>query len=61
MGGIAYTPNEARRISDCLLAEGIRHQVIKAQILSGDRKKAGGIKMANDPSEVEKEVRSMLG
>ena len=30
LGGVAYTPAEAKRISETLMSEGIRHQVIKA-------------------------------
>jgi len=35
--------------------------VIKAQIHAGGRGKAGGIKLVNNPSELEKEIIKMLG
>jgi len=56
-GGVARTPEEARKI-----AEQIGGRVmIKAQIHGGGRGKAGGIKTAEIPSEAEEIARSLLG
>ncbi|MCB1505307.1 MAG: ADP-forming succinate--CoA ligase subunit beta [Hyphomicrobiaceae bacterium] len=35
--------------------------VVKAQILAGDRKKAGGIRFASTPTEVEKAAQQLIG
>ncbi|MBL8565119.1 MAG: ADP-forming succinate--CoA ligase subunit beta [Hyphomicrobiaceae bacterium] len=35
--------------------------VVKAQILAGDRKQAGGIRFASNPTEVENAARALLG
>lgn len=56
-GGVARTPEEARKI-----AEQIGGRVmIKAQIHGGGRGKAGGIKTAEIPSEGEEIAKSLLG
>lgn len=55
--GIATTPEEAR---DAVAALGGRG-VIKAQVHSGGRGKAGGITVANSPEEAETQARQMLG
>jgi len=56
-GGVARTPEEARKIAE---QTGGR-VVIKAQIHGGGRGKAGGIKTAEIPSETEEIARSLLG
>jgi len=56
-GGVAITPAEARKIA----AELGCRVAIKAQVYAGGRGKAGGIKVANTPEEVEKLTAQMLG
>ncbi len=55
--GIAATPAEARAAVEALGGRG----VIKAQVHSGGRGKAGGIKVANTPEEAEQIAEQMLG
>jgi succinyl-CoA synthetase beta subunit len=56
-GDLAETPAEARTI-----AEGIGAPVVvKAQVLTGGRGKAGGIKLANDPADAEAKAGEILG
>jgi succinyl-CoA synthetase beta subunit len=57
-GGVAETPEEARRI-----AEGIGEKaiVVKAQIHAGGRGKGGGVKVVDHPKEVEKAAKEILG
>jgi succinyl-CoA synthetase beta subunit len=56
-GRLATTPEEARAA-----AEAVGHEVVvKAQVLTGGRGKAGGIKLAADPAEAEARAREILG
>ena len=56
-GRLATTPEEARQA-----AEEIGGQVVvKAQVLTGGRGKAGGIKLADSPDEAEARARDILG
>lgn len=55
-GGIARTPEE---VGD--LTKKIGDSVIKSQILSGKRGKAGGIKFTNDPEEAVAYAKELLG
>ena len=57
-GGVAETPEEARRI-----AEGIGEKtiVVKAQIHAGGRGKGGGVRVVKNPEEAEKAAREILG
>jgi succinyl-CoA synthetase beta subunit len=56
-GRVATTPEEARRA-----AEELGGQVtVKAQVLTGGRGKAGGIKLADDPDDAEEKARAILG
>jgi succinyl-CoA synthetase beta subunit len=56
-GGVASTPEEARR-----LAEQVGGPVaIKAQVLVGGRGKAGGIKLADTPDQAEQVASQILG
>jgi succinyl-CoA synthetase beta subunit len=56
-GRVATTPEEARAA-----AEEIGGQVVvKAQVLTGGRGKAGGIQLANDPAEAEEKAKQVLG
>src|SRR5438874_12607901 len=56
-GRLATTPEEARAA-----AEEIGGQVVvKAQVLTGGRGKAGGVKLAEDPDDAEQKARDILG
>jgi len=56
-GGVATTPQEARKI-----AEKVGKPVaIKSQIWAGGRGKAGGIQFAQNPEEAEKVAGKLLG
>jgi len=57
-GGVAGTPGEAREIAR-QIGEG--KIVLKAQIHAGGRGKAGGIKLASSPEEVEAVAEEMIG
>src|SRR6476646_220591 len=56
-GRVARTPEEARAA-----AEEIGGQVVvKAQVLTGGRGKAGGVKLADDPADTEQKAKDILG
>jgi succinyl-CoA synthetase beta subunit len=56
-GKVATTPAEARAI-----AEEIGGQtVVKAQVKTGGRGKAGGVKLADDPADAEAKATAILG
>jgi succinyl-CoA synthetase beta subunit len=56
-GRLATTPEEARAA-----AEEIGGQVVvKAQVLTGGRGKAGGVKLAEDPADAEAKANDILG
>ncbi|HLJ55558.1 MAG TPA: ADP-forming succinate--CoA ligase subunit beta [Chthonomonadaceae bacterium] len=55
--GVAATPAEAEAAVEALGGRG----VVKAQVHSGGRGKAGGIKVANSPREANKIAEAMLG
>jgi succinyl-CoA synthetase beta subunit len=56
-GRVATTPEQARAA-----AEEIGGRVtVKAQVLTGGRGKAGGIKLADDPADAEEKARAILG
>jgi succinyl-CoA synthetase beta subunit len=56
-GRLATTPEEARAAA----AELGGQVVVKAQVLTGGRGKAGGIKLADGPDEAEARAREILG
>jgi succinyl-CoA synthetase beta subunit len=56
-GRVAATPAEARAAAEELGGP----VVVKAQVLTGGRGKAGGIKLADDPAEAEESARAILG
>jgi len=56
-GDVASTPAEAREIARELGGK----VVVKAQVLTGGRGKAGGVKLANSPDEAEAEAKRILG
>jgi succinyl-CoA synthetase beta subunit len=55
--GFATTPTEARRIAEEIGAP----TVIKSQVLTGGRMKAGGVKFADTPAEAEAHAEAILG
>src|SRR4051812_31156387 len=56
-GRLAATAEEARKA-----AEEIGGQVVvKAQVLTGGRGKAGGVKLADDPADAEQKAKEILG
>jgi len=57
-GGVAETPEEARKIAEGL---GEKPLVVKAQIHAGGRGKGGGVKLAGAPREAERAAREILG
>ena len=56
-GRLATTPEEARAAAEELGGT----VVVKAQVLTGGRGKAGGIKLAESPDEAEARARDILG
>ena len=56
-GRLATTPDEARAASEELGGQ----VVVKAQVLTGGRGKAGGVKLADDPADAEVKARDILG
>ena len=48
-GSVARTPGEARAIAENFAAAGTSRAVVKAQVKTGGRGKAGGVKLANGP------------
>jgi succinyl-CoA synthetase beta subunit len=57
-GRLATTPEEARGAAEELAGGEV---VVKAQVLTGGRGKAGGIKLADGPAEAEERAREILG
>ena len=60
-GRVASTPEEAREIAAGFAADGSPLVVVKAQVKTGGRGKAGGVKLANGPDEAEAKARQILG
>ena len=56
-GRLATTPQEARSAAEELAGA----VVVKAQVLTGGRGKAGGVKLADDPADAEQKAREILG
>ncbi len=56
-GGVASTPDEARRVAEDI-GGGV---VVKAQVHAGGRGKAGGVRMVSSADEAERAAREMLG
>jgi succinyl-CoA synthetase beta subunit len=56
-GRLATTPAEARTAAEELGGQ----VVVKAQVLTGGRGKAGGIKLADDPDDAERKAEEILG
>jgi succinyl-CoA synthetase beta subunit len=56
-GRLATTPEEARQAAQELAGP----VVVKAQVLTGGRGKAGGVKLAVDPADAEQKAHDILG
>jgi succinyl-CoA synthetase beta subunit len=56
-GRLAATPAEARSAAEELGGP----VVVKAQVLTGGRGKAGGVKLADDPDDAEKKAEEIIG
>ena len=60
-GKVAHTADEAREIAAEFAAEGHPLVVVKAQVKTGGRGKAGGVKLANGPDEAYAKASQILG
>ncbi len=60
-GRIATTPEEARAIAEEFAAAGSPRVVVKAQVKTGGRGKAGGVKLAESPDDAAEKARQILG
>jgi succinyl-CoA synthetase beta subunit len=60
-GSLARTPEEAREIAAGFAAAGTPRVVVKAQVKTGGRGKAGGVKVAGDPAEAHARAADILG
>jgi succinyl-CoA synthetase beta subunit len=60
-GGVARTPDEAREIAAGFAAKGRPLVVVKAQVKTGGRGKAGGVKLADGPDEAYAKASQILG
>jgi succinyl-CoA synthetase beta subunit len=56
-GRLATSPNEARAAAEELGGP----VVVKAQVLTGGRGKAGGVKLADDPDDAKRKAHDILG
>ena len=56
-GRLATTPAEARVVAEELGGQ----VVVKAQVLTGGRGKAGGVKLADGPDDAEEKAGEILG
>ncbi len=60
-GKVAHTAEEARDIAAEFAASGHPLVVVKAQVKTGGRGKAGGVKLANGPDEAYAKASQILG
>jgi succinyl-CoA synthetase beta subunit len=60
-GKVAHTAAEARAIGDGFAAAGHPRVVVKAQVKTGGRGKAGGVKVAAGPDDAEHKAAQILG
>jgi succinyl-CoA synthetase beta subunit len=56
-GRLAVTPQEARKAAEEIGGP----VVVKAQVLTGGRGKAGGVKLADDPADAEQKAEEIIG
>jgi succinyl-CoA synthetase beta subunit len=60
-GSVARAPEEARAIAEGFAAAGSPRVVVKAQVKTGGRGKAGGVKLAGGPPEAQARAAEILG
>ncbi|HEX9064948.1 MAG TPA: ADP-forming succinate--CoA ligase subunit beta [Streptosporangiaceae bacterium] len=60
-GKVAHTAEEARAVAAEFAAAGHPLVVVKAQVKTGGRGKAGGVKLANGPDEAFEKASQILG
>lgn len=60
-GATATTPEQARAAAETIGAQSGGVTVIKAQVKTGGRGKAGGVKVATSPEEAEQHAQAILG
>jgi succinyl-CoA synthetase beta subunit len=60
-GRLARTPDEARKAAEEFAAQGHPLVVVKAQVKTGGRGKAGGVKLASGPEEAYQKASQILG
>jgi succinyl-CoA synthetase beta subunit len=60
-GKVAGTPEEAAAIAAEFAAAGKPRVVVKAQVKTGGRGKAGGVKLANSPEDAKAKASQILG
>ena len=60
-GATATTPERARAAAEGIGAQSGGVTVVKAQVKTGGRGKAGGVKVARSPEEAEQHARAILG
>jgi succinyl-CoA synthetase beta subunit len=60
-GKVAYTADEAKAIAEEFAAAGHPMVVVKAQVKTGGRGKAGGVKLAKNPDEAYEKASAILG
>ncbi|WP_150246230.1 ADP-forming succinate--CoA ligase subunit beta [Nocardiopsis quinghaiensis] len=60
-GKVASTAAEARAIAEEFAASGKSRVVVKAQVKTGGRGKAGGVKVADDPEDAQAKAEQILG
>jgi len=60
-GSVAHTPEQAREIAANFASAGMPRVVVKAQVKTGGRGKAGGVKLAENPDEAQARAAEILG
>ena len=60
-GKVASTPEEVRAIAEEFAAAGKSRVVVKAQVKTGGRGKAGGVKVADGPDDAVAKAEQILG
>src|SRR5262249_8061629 len=60
-GVLARTPEEAGEVAEGFAAAGAPRVVVKAQVKTGGRGKAGGVKVADGPAEAQARAGGILG
>jgi succinyl-CoA synthetase beta subunit len=58
---VASTAEEARAITTAFAAEGTPQVVVKAQVKTGGRGKAGGVKLADGPADAFEKAERIIG